>query len=133
MHDDIRDAHMLWTNRHLLEIRRGRALRELAIACFPELEAQSYEAFSSRSSYYLIDRPRGDGDQIAKRDAILKAAFPRIFRCELAHVAIPLDQWPDSEDFESFRKYFTWDYVGLMADLGTDPVTTKSVVPDREA
>ncbi len=127
MFDDKRDSHLLWANRSLLKVTRGRALRDLQIACFPDLEAQSLEAFSSQHGYYLIESPRGDGDWKAKREAILRLAAPRIFRCELAELPIPMEQWPDADDFETFRLHFTWEFLALTADFGTGPITTSSV------
>ena len=123
---------ILATNRTLIRIKFQEPIHHLRARCFPELpDYLSFRKPSEKSpsdiGYYLMDSPRGFGEQAPLHMASLAEIAPKIFSQELSELAIPNEMWPDVDDFSEFKRHFSIQFLPLIADLGSGPVITRKV------
>jgi hypothetical protein len=118
----VTKPQLISTNRIILKVTPLSTLRDIKVACFPETSAQTYEEVSSTSGYYLIDAVRGPGPVKQLQERVVEQTAPSIFRQELSEMGIPVEKWPDVNDYEKFKQCFLVEQLALIADLGEEPI-----------
>ena len=115
------------TNKLLLCVTRTESFRNLNLEIHPSMEKQTLEQFSSLESFYLMDSFIEEGfyEEIFSRK--LKEIYKEIFISELSSTTIPIERWPDIEDFDTFLQFFDVKRKCLVADLGNSVCENRKI------
>lgn len=117
------------TNKLLIRVTRKKAFRDLHIEVRPEFaNGPTLEQFSSLESFYLMDEFIEEGYYEEIFLEKLKEISKDIFICELSSTTIPIEKWPDVEDFDTFLNFFDIKQKCLEADLGKLVCTNRKIV-----
>lgn len=123
----MENPKLLNTNKTLLKVTPLAPFHELKVSCFPECASQTLEQFSSMPGYYLMDNPLEQGWQPNIEQNALQKISERVFSQELSEQSIPIESWPNVNDFNEFQRYFKVEQLALIADLGSEPLVTREV------
>jgi len=106
-------------NRSILVVKAKAPFLEW-LRSLPDLSDVTLGEVNEDSTVYLV--PECDDD--SEMDEILEENYAAIFEEQVSAWSQDSDDWPDVNDFQTFREWFDVESHSLVMDLGNGPVET---------